>query len=169
MGDEWDTLAAGRQAPDHASPRGFPANGPSYKPAVSGNVEVAPKCVAFVSRASNLVYDDTNGKADAFVHYLSSGEVRRVSVSASCRQSNGHTYDVAVDGRCERIAFTSDASNLALTSTSRSQWKSAVTSRPPSGTKQVYSRFHRRAEVLRRRAQGPNLPRLGHERAGGQP
>lgn len=97
--------------------------------------------MAFVSRASNLVYDDTNGKADAFVYYVSSGEVRRVSVSASGRQANGHTYDVSVDGRCERIAFTSDASNLALTSTSRSQWKSAVTSRPPSGTKQVYSRF----------------------------
>ncbi len=31
--------------------------------------------------------------------------------------------------------------NLALTSTSRSQWKSGVTARPPAGTKQVYSRF----------------------------
>jgi hypothetical protein len=123
------------------SPNGSPANGPSYKPAASGNSEVAPKCVAFVSEASNLVSGDTNNRADAFVYYVATGAIRRVSVSSSGRQSNGRTYDVSVDGRCERFSFTSDATNLALTNTSRSQWKSAVTYRAPAGTKQVYSRF----------------------------
>lgn len=123
------------------SPSGAPANGDSYKPAVSGNVEVAPKCIAFVSEASNLVSGDTNGQADAFVYSLASGTISRISVSSSGRQSNGRTFDVAVDGRCERVAFTSNATNLSLTSTSRSQWKSAVTTNNVAGRRQVYSRF----------------------------
>ena len=123
------------------APDNKPANGPSYKPAVSGNAEVAPECVAFISEASNLTPGDTNRKADAFLYDISSRTLKRVSVSSEGRQANGHTYDVSVDGRCERIAFTSDASNLDLNSTSRSQWKSGVTKAPRAGTKQVYSRF----------------------------
>ena len=42
---------------------GKPADDESYWPAVSGNGRV----VAFVSEATNLVRDDTNGLADAFV------------------------------------------------------------------------------------------------------
>src|SRR2546421_561505 len=76
-----------------------------------GSDSTPPNCVAFVSRASNLVPGDTNGKADAFVYWIATGKVQRVSVSSTGRQSNGDTYDVAVDGTCERIAFTSDATN----------------------------------------------------------
>ena len=101
---------------------GQPANGPSYGPAISGDASSSkgsdstpPNCIAFVSRASNLVPGDTNGRADAFVYWLSSGKIERVSVSSTGRQSNGDTYGVAVDGTCERIGFTSDATNLAQT------------------------------------------------------
>ncbi len=117
---------------------GQPANGRSYRAAVDGDSHHAPSCVAFVSDASNLVPGDTNGKPDAFVYNLASQQITRVSVDAHGRQSNGSTYEVAVDGDCERVAFVSDATNLALTSTKIDAWKSAVTSGAPAGTKQVY-------------------------------
>jgi hypothetical protein len=101
---------------------GRPADGPSYAPAISGDASsspgrdsTAPNCVAFVSRASNLVPGDTNGKADAFVWWMASGRLERVSVASDGEQSDGDTYDVAVDGTCERIAFTADATNLGQT------------------------------------------------------
>jgi hypothetical protein len=117
---------------------GQPGNGRSYRAAIDGDSHHAPSCIAFVSDASNLVPGDTNGKPDAFVYNLANKQIKRVSVDANGRQSNGSTYEVAVDGDCERVAFVSDATNLALTSTKVGAWKSAVTSRPAPGTKQVY-------------------------------
>ena len=117
---------------------GQPANGRSYRAAIDGDSHHAPSCVAFVSDASNLVPGDTNGKPDAFVYSIASRQITRVSVDSHGRQSNGSTFEVAVDGDCERVAFVSDATNLALTSTKTDDWKSAVTSGAPTGTKQVY-------------------------------
>ena len=126
---------------------GQPANGRSYGPAIDGRPRgprpIAPQCVAFVSDASNLVPDDTNGRPDAFVFSLRTGSVRRVSVSTGGAQSDGSTYDVAVDGTCTRVAFTSNASNLAQTSGGgkrRPNFASVRTGAPPAGTKQVYVR-----------------------------
>jgi hypothetical protein len=127
-----DTLLVSRAAD------GGPANGPSYGPDVDGDRVAAPRCVAFVSRATNLVPGDTNGQPDAFVADMDSGEIARVSVSSSGRQANGPTIDVRIDGECGRVAFTSRATNLALTRTGRRQWRSAVTTAPPRGTRQVY-------------------------------
>jgi hypothetical protein len=115
-----------------------PANGRSYLPDVDGAQKHAPRCVAFISEASNLVGGDTNGVADAFVKNLRSGSIRRVSVNSLGEQANGATYEVKVDGHCDRVAFVSDATNLALTGTSRLAWKTAVTGAPAAGTKQVY-------------------------------
>lgn len=121
---------------------GGPANGRSYLPAVGGasggTVGVAPRCVAFVSEASNLVRGDTNGKADAFVADLRTGRIRRVSVNSARKQSNGTTYDVSVNGTCDRVSFTSDASNLALTRGGKPGWRPLRTRAPKGGTKQVY-------------------------------
>src|SRR3954447_348795 len=41
---------------------GRPANGSSFSPAVDGAFKVKPKCVAFLSSASNLAGRDTNGR-----------------------------------------------------------------------------------------------------------
>src|SRR4051812_45142193 len=41
---------------------GGPANGPSWAPAVDGALHRAPRCVAFLSAASNLVRGDRNGR-----------------------------------------------------------------------------------------------------------
>jgi len=120
---------------------GAPANGASYKPDLGGGQINKPKCVVFVSRASNLVPYDTNGKPDAFVKFFRTGRIVRLSVSSSGAQSDGTTYDVKTDGDCERFAFTSDATNLAMTTSTKSLWKTAVTTAPPAGTKQVYVRI----------------------------
>ena len=123
------------------APNGTAANGRSYNPAVDGDSHHRPHCVAFISEASNLVPGDTNGKADAFVRDMRTGRTTRVSVSSSGAQSDGTTYEVAIDGACERVAFASDASNLALTHTSRRNWKAVVTNRPRPGIRQVYVRI----------------------------
>jgi WD40-like Beta Propeller Repeat len=122
---------------------GQPADGRSYRPVVDGDSHHAPSCVAFVSDASNLVPGDTNGKPDAFVYNLASHRITRVSTDAHGRQSNGSTYEVSVDGSCDRVAFVSDATNLALTSTKYLNWRTARTSQPPAGTDQVYVKILR--------------------------
>jgi TolB protein len=119
---------------------GQPANGPSTAPAIDGSSRTAPSCIAFVSAASNLVPGDTNGVADAFVASLRTGKITRVSVNARGQQANGPTTQVAVDGRCTRVAFVSTATNLALTRTSKASWKSARTTAGPRGARQVYIR-----------------------------
>ena len=83
---------------------GQPANGPSFEPAVDGAYRSAPRCVVFLSAASNLVKGDTNGVVDAFVSRGPGGAPRRVSLSGR-RQSTAPTTDVAVSGDCSRIAF----------------------------------------------------------------
>src|SRR5919204_4803257 len=117
---------------------GQPANGRSYRPVVDGDSHHSPSCVAFVSDATNLVPGDTNGKPDAFVYNLNTKQITRVSTDSHGRQSNGSTYEVSVDGDCERVAFVSDATNLALRSTKYLNWKTSVTSAAPAGTRQVY-------------------------------
>jgi hypothetical protein len=105
---------------------GQPANGPSSLPAVGGDNQHSPACIAFISAASNLVNDDTNGKADAFAYFLSSHAVVRLSVDSRGRQANGSASQVVANGRCTQFAFTDDATNLA--------------GRVPSGTSEVYLR-----------------------------
>ena len=119
---------------------GAPADGPSSAPAVDGTSRLAPHCVAFVSAASNLVRGDTNGRPDAFVRDLRAGTTRRVSVDSRGRQSAGTVTEVAVDGRCRRVAFVSDATDLALRHTRNRSWKTAVTGANAPGVRQVYVR-----------------------------
>src|SRR4051794_9915245 len=83
---------------------GTPANGASWGPALDGSFRARPKCVAFLSAASNLVGGDTNGKVDAFVARLNGTGIRRVSLPGR-RQASADTAAVAVSGNCSRIAF----------------------------------------------------------------
>jgi hypothetical protein len=78
---------------------GGPANGPSWAPAVDGALHRAPRCVAFLSAASNLVRGDGNGRVDAFVAHVRSGRVWRVS------HGNTDATQVAISGDCTRVAF----------------------------------------------------------------
>jgi hypothetical protein len=85
---------------------GGPADGDSWSPSFSGfdqgaasNPTVfAPKCLAFVSDASNLVPGDTNGRADIFIKRLPSGALKRVPTPTAPTQ-------VGMDGRCWEISY----------------------------------------------------------------
>ncbi len=79
-------------------------NGPSVDPDVSGDREHRPRCVAFLSDATNLVKGDTNRRRDAFVRDLARRRTTRVSLK------RGTTSEVKIDGGCTRVAFVSDAS-----------------------------------------------------------
>lgn len=117
---------------------GAPADGPSFLPDADGDQLHAAHCVAFLSDATNLVPGDTNGKTDAFVANLASGRITRVSVSSQGAQADGASYDVQVDGACDRVAFTSDATNLALL---RSQVpKPTVVDSPLTGSQRRHCR-----------------------------
>lgn len=76
--------------------------------AVSGNGDV----VAFISHASNLVADDTNGYPDAFVYHTDTGIVERISVGTDGSQADNQSTRVAVSTNGRYVAFLSDASNL---------------------------------------------------------
>lgn len=115
---------------------GVPANGPSYRPTIDGSSHNSPYCIGFISEASNLVRGDTNGVADAFVRDLRNGKITRVSVNSAGKQANGPSSEITVDGDCERVAFTSNATNLGL-KTSKLSWKSAATS-GGAGKRQVF-------------------------------
>lgn len=117
---------------------GKPANGPSYKPAVAGSSFNLPKCIAFVSEASNLVPGDTNGVADAFVYTFRNRKISRVSVGSNGQQANGPTTEVKVSANCGRVGFVSTATNLGYGGGGKSIWSTARTSGGDNGTSQVY-------------------------------
>ncbi len=81
-----------------------PANGPSYAPAVDGGFKAKPKCVAFISKASNLVRGDKNRVADAFVS-RSGRRPGLVSRLGRNKRTKAATTRVAVSGDCSKIAF----------------------------------------------------------------
>jgi Tol biopolymer transport system component len=73
--------------------------------------------VAFDSRASNLVENDTNNTRDAFVRDLRTGTTQRVSVSSSGEQGNNHSGYPAISSNGRMVAFLSLASNLVADDT----------------------------------------------------
>lgn len=70
------------------------------------------RLVAFESRATNLVPDDTNARADVFVHDRVTGQTERVSVSSSGVQGNNNSQvpSISADGRY--VVFQSIATDL---------------------------------------------------------
>jgi hypothetical protein len=83
---------------------GGAANGPSYSPALDGGLSVVPRCVAFLSDASNLVRGDRNGVTDAFVSSISRGTPKRISLPGR-HESAQPTTQVAISGDCSKVAF----------------------------------------------------------------
>lgn len=95
---------------------GSTGNGNSYAPSISANGHF----VAFVSEASNLVPQDTNGASDIFVQDLETRRIERASVSGDGGQGNnsgdessigwGPVVDISGDGRF--VVFTSGLDGL---------------------------------------------------------
>jgi hypothetical protein len=89
---------------------GVPANGPSWGAAIDGgfpepgNNPTYPKCVAFLSDASNLVAGDTNGVTDAFVSRGPGAAIERVSLPGG-DQSTAPATAVTVSIDCTHIAY----------------------------------------------------------------
>lgn len=73
------------------------------------------KFVLFSSIASNLVDGDTNGVGDAFVKDLTTGALRRASLTYQAAQGNGAalaggSFDISATGKY--VAYSSSATNL---------------------------------------------------------
>ncbi len=99
---------------------GTQANDDSNYAAISAD----GRYVTFLSYASNLVPNDTNGVKDVFVHDLQTSQTARVSVASDGTQANFRSGDfeapaISSDGR--HITFVSIASNLVMTDTNNQQ------------------------------------------------
>lgn len=77
----------------------------------STSISADGRYVAFVSQASNLVPDDTNGTMDVFVKDIQTGLITRVSTDSESNQVNGDSGNigtsVSADGRF--VAFDSNS------------------------------------------------------------
>jgi hypothetical protein len=102
--------------------RGGQANGPSWGAAIGGGFHHRPRCVAFLSSASNLVRGDTNGKVDAFVAKLNGRKVRRVSLPRG-RQGTDDVTSVVVSGNCKRISFTTGGKVFTRFKPKKRRWR----------------------------------------------
>jgi Tol biopolymer transport system component len=89
---------------------GVQGDADSFAPTISA----AGTKVAFGSRATNLVGNDTNGRADIFVRDVVSGVTTRVSTDGSGRQANNASYDAAIAPTGGHVALSSLASNLVV-------------------------------------------------------
>jgi hypothetical protein len=85
----------------------------------SGWLEISGdgKFVAFASRATNLVSNDTNGERDIFIRDLVNGQTSRASVAYNLSQANDQSNNPAINADGRFVTFVSDANNLVLNDT----------------------------------------------------
>lgn len=79
-----------------------------YRPALSAD----GRYVAFVSRASDLVSGDTNGKFDVFLRDRLSGTTSRISVASDGTEGDGDSTSPAISADGRYLAFYSGATNF---------------------------------------------------------
>jgi CSLREA domain-containing protein len=70
--------------------------------------------IVFLSYATNLASDDTNGMVDIFTHDMQTQTTFIVSLISNGQQANSHSIHSAVSSDGHFIAFDSDATNLVL-------------------------------------------------------
>jgi Tol biopolymer transport system component len=87
--------------------------GYNFGPVISAN----GRHVAWFSRATNLVPDDTNGRDDVFVHDRETGITERVSVNSAGGQSIGGGSAPSISSNGRYVAFFSDSPNLVADDT----------------------------------------------------
>jgi Tol biopolymer transport system component len=77
-----------------------------------GGISGDGRFVVFLSSATNLVPNDTNGLSDAFVHDRLTGQTERVSIATDRAEAAGASQmpSMSADGRY--VVFSSDAANL---------------------------------------------------------
>jgi Tol biopolymer transport system component len=85
--------------------------GPDIPQSAWPSVSANGRYVAFDSRASNVVADDTNNDIDVFVRDMQTGVTERVSVTGAGDQA-GDAFDATISADGKIVAFTSAAWNL---------------------------------------------------------
>ena len=101
-------VAAGTPSLVSESTAGAQGDGASWGPAIDADGSL----VAFISEATNLVSDDTNGYADIFLRDLSGAVTSRVSVNAGGTEADGASWYPALNSDGSLVVFVSDATNL---------------------------------------------------------
>lgn len=78
------------------------------------NASITPngRYVAFMSAASNLVPDDTNGFIDIFVHDRTTDQTTRVSINSAGVEGNSSSVGSSISADGRYVAFESLADNL---------------------------------------------------------
>jgi hypothetical protein len=100
--------AAGTTERISVSSSGLQGNGQSNSPSMSDD----GRFVSFISSASNLVHNDTNGVEDVFVRDLVAGTTELVSITSSGQQANSSTTEASISADGRWVAFSSFATNL---------------------------------------------------------
>jgi Tol biopolymer transport system component len=90
------------------STSGDQGDGSSFLPMVSGD----GRYVTFLSNATNLVPDDTNGVADVFVHDMKLGVTHRLNLGPDFAQSNTAANNPAISGDGSFVAWMTSAADL---------------------------------------------------------
>lgn len=85
-----------------------PGDRDSWAPLVSDT----GRYVSFTSQSTNLVLNDANNVADAFVRDLRRGTTTRVSVDSNGVEGNAHSNRGPIDASGRFVVFASSASNL---------------------------------------------------------
>ncbi len=112
--------------------QGSQANDISESPSISAD----GRYVAFASVASNLVFEDTNGHKDIFVHDRLTGQTTRVSVASDGGESDGRSDSPSISADGQYVAYVSVASNLVPGDTNLS-WDTFVHDRLTGQTTRV--------------------------------
>lgn len=93
------------------APDGTPVD--AHSPSISAD----GRFVAFTSRAGTLVEGDTNDRDDVFVRDRQAGTTERVSVASDGSQANESSYQPAISGNGQVVAFHSKADSLVADDT----------------------------------------------------
>jgi Tol biopolymer transport system component len=110
---DWDVFVLDLSTQDvemvSESSTGVDGNGRSDNASISADGNL----VAFESRATNLVNNDTNGAPDVFVHDMTTDTTRRVSVRTDEAEANGKSERPTISRNGDYVLFSSEAANLA--------------------------------------------------------
>lgn len=83
-------------------------------PQYSGDVSMSDdgRLIAFRSTVDKLVPGDTNNESDVFIHDMTTGVTKLVSVSSTGKQANGPSVEPQIANDGKTIVFSSSATNL---------------------------------------------------------
>lgn len=104
------TRITGQTTRVSVGPSGVQADGDSFFPSISDD----GRFVAFESDATNLVVGDTNLSSDIFVHDITTGQARRVSISSAGGQADGSSFAASISQTGRFVLFQSNATNLLV-------------------------------------------------------